>query len=99
MNHELPKVSSQTRRAPRLALDGKVTVRLVSNAIHGSGQNVSEQGVFFLADGSVPVEIEVEGHDGVIAGKLIRAESMGPESLGIAVKFDDLQQDLVGGDR
>ena len=53
-------VVSENLFAERIDLDGKVTIRLAAGAIIGSGQNLSEQGVFFVAEGSVPVEVEIE---------------------------------------
>ena len=63
----------------------------------GSGQNISREGVFFLAEGRVPVHVEIEGRAGSIAGELVRIENMGSGMVGIAVKFDAAHDDLVPG--
>lgn len=84
------------RASPRVDMDGTVTVRLAADAISGSGQNISEQGVFFVASGSVPVEVEIEGRAGRLRGQLVRIENLGQDGVGIAVKFDEAHPDLVG---
>ena len=97
MNQDSSEVSAEGRRSPRVELDGNVSVRLARAAIVGSGQNISDQGVFFVTDGDVPVEVEIEGRDGALLGKLVRVESMGGGAVGIAVKFDEMHPDLVDG--
>lgn len=79
--------SIENRRAPRTELDCKVTVRFDVAAVAGTGRNIAEQGVFLTAEGGVPVTVEVDGHDGVLAGELVRVESLGDGRLGIAVRF------------
>ncbi|MGC6486746.1 MAG: PilZ domain-containing protein [Planctomycetota bacterium] len=83
------------RRAPRVQLDRKVTIRIGDHVLVGNGQNISEQGVFFVAEGRVPVEVEIEGRDGPLTGELVRTENMGAGQLGIAVRFDEAHPDLV----
>lgn len=83
------------RRAPRVELDRQVTIRIGDQVLVGNGQNISAQGVFFVAEGRLPVEVEIEGRDGPLAGELVRTENMGAGQLGIAVRFDDAHPDLV----
>ena len=87
----------EQRRSSRVGLDGAVTIRFVTDAIVGSGQNGSALGVFFTTDARLPVTVEIEGRDGALRGELVRVESLGPGQLGIAVKFDAPDDDLVGG--
>ncbi|MFT7534729.1 MAG: hypothetical protein ACI85K_000679, partial [Hyphomicrobiaceae bacterium] len=47
--------TSTNRQFERVGFDSAVTIRLDAEAIVGSGQNVSEQGVFFVSEGSIPV--------------------------------------------
>ncbi|MCB9879753.1 MAG: PilZ domain-containing protein [Planctomycetes bacterium] len=84
------------RRAERVAMDGNVKIRFATEAIVGSGQNVSSQGVFFVSEGRVPVTVTIEGRDGDISGELVRIENMGNGQFGLAVKFDQPHDDLVG---
>jgi hypothetical protein len=79
--------SIDNRRDPRLPLDGEVTVEFERGSIVGSGQNISQQGVFFTAAGSLPVTVRIAGRDEVVAGELVRVESMGDGRIGIAVRF------------
>lgn len=89
--------TSTNRRFERVGFDRAVTIRFEGDAIVGSGQNVSEQGVFFIADGSIPVVVDIEGREGSLAGELVRIENMGSGQVGIAVKFHDSHTDLVDG--
>lgn len=82
------------RAAPRIDLDGEVTIRFDAGAIVGSGQNISAQGVFFTATGSLPVTVHVAGR-GEMRGELVRLESMGGGCIGIAVRFDAPRPDLA----
>ena len=86
-----------THRFERVGFDSAVTIRLAGGAIVGNGQNVSEQGVFFLSEGSIPVTVEIDGREGSLPGELVRIENMGAGMVGIAVKFDDTHSDLVDG--
>ena len=82
------------RSGQRIDLDAQVTIRFDQGQLAGSGQNISAQGVFFTADGSVPVTVHVAGR-GEVHGKLVRLESMGDGRFGIAVRFDDGEPLLV----
>jgi hypothetical protein len=88
------KIGIIGRKSPRVALASDVTIRFAAGTLVGSGDNISLQGVFFTADGSVPVIVQVAGHPDV-PGKLVRLESMGDGRIGIAVRFDDPQPKLV----
>ena len=88
------KLSTVGRHAPRIAIDSEVTIRFEAGAIVGSGENMSVQGVFFTADGSLPVTVQVAGR-GDVSGRLVRLESMGDGRIGIAVRFDESQPSLL----
>jgi hypothetical protein len=96
MTDSIPQ-SVTHRQAERVGFDSNVTIRLSSDAIVGSGQNVSGQGVFFVSESSIPVTVEIDGRPGTIEGELVRIENMGAGQVGIAVKFDDTRSDLVDG--
>ncbi|MFT4515801.1 MAG: hypothetical protein ACI89X_003430 [Planctomycetota bacterium] len=89
--------TSTNRQFERVGFDSVVKICLTGEAIVGSGQNVSEQGVFFVSEASIPVTIEIEGREGTLPGELVRIENMGAGLVGIAVKFDDTHTDLVDG--
>lgn len=82
------------RKAPRVQIDSEVTIEFTGGSLAGSGENISSQGVFFTADGSLPVTVRVAGH-GKVQGQLVRLESMGGGRIGIAVRFDQEQPALV----
>ena len=52
---------AERRRAERLALDSEVTVRFEDLEIVGPGQNISETGVYFVAEAQARVRVLVEG--------------------------------------
>jgi len=93
--HETSSIN--TRRAERVGFDGSVTIRFDGGDIVGSGQNVSEQGVFFVSETPIKVNVEIGGREGQMIGELVRIENMGAGAVGIAVKFDDMHTDLVDG--
>ena len=82
--------TSERRDPKRQDLDGEVVVELQTTRLVGSGQNISQEGVFFISDGSVPVKVRIEGEDGEIRGEIVRIESMGGGRTGVAVRFDDV---------
>ncbi len=84
----------EARRDPRVDLDGEVTIQFDAGAIAGSGQNISVQGVFFTAEAALPVTVRIKGR-GVVAGRLVRLESMGDGRIGIAVRFDEAKPELM----
>ncbi len=76
------------RRAPvRQPMDGEVVVEIQQTELRGSGQNISTDGVFFIADASVPVKVQIDGEDGQRVGEIVRIESMGGGKVGIALRF------------
>ena len=91
------QASIENRRSERIEMDSQVTIRFSGEQLVGNGQNISEQGVFFVAEGRVPVEVQIEGRDGVLTGELVRTENMGAGFVGIAVKFDEAHPGLVDG--
>lgn len=94
MHNEVRKPGLRGRRSPRVDIHGEVTIHFASGSIVGSGENISLQGVFFTADGSLPVTVQVAGR-GSVAGQLVRLESMGDGRIGIAVRFDEPQPSLL----
>lgn len=89
--------TSTNRQFERVGFDSAVTIRLATDTIVGSGQNVSEQGVFFVTEASIPVTVQIEGREGTLPGELVRIENMGAGLVGIAVKFNDSHSELVDG--
>ncbi len=88
MDQPVPPTDFVPRSSPRRELDAEVAIRFVAGEIAGSGQNISDQGLFFTADGTVPVTVHVAGR-GEVRGRLVRVESMGNGRFGIAVRFDE----------
>lgn len=94
MQHSDSKVGIRGRKHPRVDIDSVVTIRFEAGTIVGSGENISAQGVFFTADGSLPVVVQIAGQ-GDVRGQLVRLESMGGGRIGIAVRFDGEHPSLV----
>lgn len=81
--------TGERRRGERAPLDGTVTVQFESQDVAGSGENISEQGVFFVADAAVRVRVRVDDADEWRDGQIVRVQAMGEGRLGIAVRFDE----------
>jgi hypothetical protein len=81
------KQVAERRRDGRQAIAGTVTVRLPAQAVVGPGENVSADGVFFVADGSLQVEVTLPGESKARRGELVRVAAMGEGRVGIAIKF------------
>ncbi len=84
--HDQSQTQRGRRRSERRPLDGPVVVWFDDTPLVGSGQNVSEDGVFFVADGGVKVRVQIEGKEQVV-GEVVRVTSMGHGKTGIAVAF------------
>ncbi|MFY9343677.1 MAG: PilZ domain-containing protein [Planctomycetota bacterium] len=94
MHDQERRTSIEGRRLQRVEIDEPVTIRFEAGAISGSGQNISAQGVFFTADGSLPVTMAIAGK-GEVRGHVVRLESLGDGRFGVAVRFDADAPSLV----
>ncbi len=81
MHESNTPTGTEARRAPRVELDGQVTIRFDTGSIVGSGQNVSQFGVYFSAAAKLPVTVQIAGHP-PIQGRLVRIDNMGEGQLG-----------------
>lgn len=80
--------TDERRDGPRVPMDDNVTVTLLTDVIVGPGQNISPHGVFFVAEASLRVKVQMPGASQAVEGKLVRVQHMGEGKLGIAVRFD-----------
>ena len=76
---------AERRGGDRLPTSAEVAV-YIDQPIVGPGQNLSNEGVFFVTEGAIHVRVLVAG-EGEREGELIRLESMGEGKLGLAVRF------------
>lgn len=78
------------RLADREAIQGAVRVRFADLELVGPGRNLSETGVYFVADATARVQVVV---DGVLReAEVVRVESLGNGKTGVAVRFVDEPQ-------
>jgi len=65
------------------------TVRMTEAQIMGGGQNVSRSGAYFVTSDEIPVEISfsANGKETHVTSRIIRIDSVSPDTFGIAVKF------------
>lgn len=84
--HKRVQTETDRRGGNRQALGGHVVVRFDDVPLVGSGQNISPDGVFFVAEGAVRVLVQLEGEEPVV-GEVVRMTSMGDGKTGIAVAF------------
>ena len=75
------------RRADRTEFAGDVSVCFDGLEIVGPGRNLSETGVYFVAEASADVRVVVDGVARV--AELVRVERLGNGRLGVAVRFVD----------
>ena len=85
-----PGLDEVKRGTVRLPLPDEVTVSIETVTLRGSGENVSESGVYFIADEVVRVRVAIGGT--TIGGDLVRIESHGQGRTGIAIRFDDASE-------
>ena len=94
MSKEDAQIAQDERRdSPRVLMGETVTVKIHTDTILGPGQNISAQGVFFVADATLHVSVSIQGVAEPVEGHLVRVQHMGEGKLGIAVRFDE-QPDL-----
>ena len=82
-----PIKQSERRDTDRLPLDGAVTVYFDEQQVIGPGENISSQGVFFVADAAIRVRVMVDGAEEWREGEVVRVQSMGEGKIGMAVRF------------
>ena len=70
-------------------MEEHVTITIQTDEIVGPGQNMSSQGVFFVADTSLKVSVSIQGVAEPVEGHLVRVQQMGEGKLGIAVRFTE----------
>jgi hypothetical protein len=80
-------VLKEQRTVDRFDTSARVSITFDSPTIVGPGQNISAQGVFFVAEGSVPVTVRIEGSAEPVPGELVRIETMAEGKVGLAVRF------------
>lgn len=79
--------TAERRRDDRRDLSGKVTVSVPAQALDGSGENVSDDGLYFVSGSALEVEVQLPGEATPRRGKLVRVAAMAEGRVGIAVKF------------
>ena len=90
MSKEDAQIAQDERRdSPRVLMGETVTVKIHTDTILGPGQNISAQGVFFVADATLRVSVSIQGVAEPVEGHLVRVQHMGEGKLGIAVRFDE----------
>ena len=95
MSDTAAKAGTESRRSPRVELSDLVAIDLQTATVTGSGNNISEEGVYFTADQSIPVRVRI-GEGGVeVQGDLARVEAIGDGTFGIAVRFREPHPGLV----
>ncbi len=85
---------SERRDNGRKGFARDVTIQFSQVEIVGPGQNISPQGVFFVADTTLRVKVKVDGVDGDLEGELVRVQAMGEDRVGVAVRFLEPLPDL-----
>jgi hypothetical protein len=83
-----PTTAQDERRSgTRTPLEGSVTVFFDEQQVIGPGQNISAEGVFFIADAALKVRVKIDGANEWRNAEVVRVQSMGEGRLGMAVRF------------
>jgi hypothetical protein len=83
--HKSDIASISKREQERLRLATDVSVTFQAEPVTGPGQNISQSGVFFIAEEDVRVTVRLGDQE--VEGYLVRAENHGSGKTGLAVKF------------
>ncbi|MFN0205720.1 MAG: PilZ domain-containing protein [Planctomycetota bacterium] len=93
--------TADRRRHPRVTTHLNATVRFDSPTIAAATVNASSNGLYFVANGPLTVEValNIDGQMRVVKGRLVRIDSQtaSHDSLGIVVKLDKELVDVVPG--
>ncbi|HET6202242.1 MAG TPA: PilZ domain-containing protein [Planctomycetota bacterium] len=83
--------AAERRTADRFASRRNVRIYFDAGPVPGPSANVSRDGLYFFADGPIRLTVEVEGRKKPVEvrGRLVRAESLNPTAVGIAVRFEE----------
>jgi len=89
-HHDSPASTQEARGAQRRAVEAPVRLRIETTDIHGTSDNLSSAGLLFFTNEPLRVTVEVEEEGGIRthAGRLLRVQSMGATSTGLAIEFD-----------
>jgi hypothetical protein len=77
------------RLAGRIPIEGQVCVKILESHILGPSRNISQEGIYFIAEAEMPVEVTLPGNGGVFKGKVVRVGAVREGELGIAIRFDE----------
>jgi len=86
MSGTRPVDTDDRRGSGRRPCATDVTVVFDDGPLVGPSENLSREGVFFVARASLRVRVKV-GDDEWIEGEVVRVQSMGDGNVGLAVKF------------
>jgi len=83
--------TADRRNRSRASLQRIVRLTFEPGEFRGASANVSADGLYFFADGTVRVSLRLEGGKKPldVSGRLVRAESVNPTKVGFAVRFDE----------
>lgn len=84
---ERMKHLKSNRNHERSSFENEVSVTFQTDAVCGSGKNISDAGVFFVAEQDVRVRVRIGDQE--VDGFLVRMENHGPGKTGIAVRFPE----------
>lgn len=90
------KVVQDRRGTERIPLEGTVSVKVVEGEILGPSRNISQEGIYFIAEAEMPVQVTLPMDGRVLSGKIVRVGAVRDGELGIAIRFDEkLPADLL----
>ena len=85
-------VVGERRGDERQPFEGEITIRFLEAELVGPGENISGDGVFFVTEDSVRVEVSTGEGGEIYEGELVRLHSMGGGKTGVAVRFNEVRK-------
>lgn len=81
----------ERRGSPRDSRTLPVEVHFEKLKLLGPSANLSPEGVYFLAEATIPVSvtISVDGKKRIVKGRVVRVGSVNEKTLGVAVQFEE----------
>ncbi|MDP6423762.1 MAG: PilZ domain-containing protein [Planctomycetota bacterium] len=79
----------ERRGSDRLSLEGSVCIKVIEQKILGPSRNISTEGIYFIAEAEMPVEVTLPENGGVVTGKIVRVGAVRDGEIGIAIRFDE----------
>ena len=83
-----PATATERRSDGRIEVEGSVCVSIMQADILGPSRNVSREGIYFIAEAELPVEVTLPTSGDKVRGRIVRIGAVRDGEVGVAIKFD-----------